>query len=95
MASRLFHRTLLLAAFLVGAVQLSGGRSGLLAVVVSGVWFAGAHLRRRHAWRAAGVVVAVVLGLGLAALDVFDVDLGEKPQFLELRDGEDIATWLK
>ncbi|MEY4830943.1 MAG: hypothetical protein RLZZ562_2739 [Planctomycetota bacterium] len=33
------------------------------------------------------------LGLGLAALDVFDVDLGEKPQFLELRDGEDIATW--
>jgi hypothetical protein len=32
-------------------------------------------------------------GFGLAALDVFDVDLGEKPQFLELRDGEDIATW--
>lgn len=33
------------------------------------------------------------LGLGLAALDVFDVDLGEKPRLLALRDGEDLAKW--
>ena len=33
------------------------------------------------------------LGLGLAALDVFDVELGEKPKFVALRDGEDIARW--
>lgn len=33
------------------------------------------------------------LGLGLAALDVFDVDLGERARLLSLRDGEDLANW--
>lgn len=33
------------------------------------------------------------LGLGLAALDVFDVELGDKPKFVALRDGEDITRW--
>lgn len=33
------------------------------------------------------------LGLGLSALDVFDVDLGERARLVALRDGNDIATW--
>lgn len=33
------------------------------------------------------------LGLGLAALDVFDVDLSEKPRFLAFRDGESLGDW--
>ncbi|MGE3174528.1 MAG: 4'-phosphopantetheinyl transferase superfamily protein [Planctomycetota bacterium] len=33
------------------------------------------------------------LGLGLAALDVFDVELGERARFTALRDGEDVAQW--
>lgn len=33
------------------------------------------------------------LGLGLSALDVFDVDLGPTARLLELRDGQDLARW--
>ncbi len=33
------------------------------------------------------------LGLGLSALDVFDVDLGETPRLLALRDGQDLGQW--
>ncbi len=33
------------------------------------------------------------LGLGLSALDVFDVDLGERARFVALRDGQDVAEW--
>ncbi len=33
------------------------------------------------------------LGLGLAALDVFDVDLGQTPRFLSFRDGEKLDDW--
>jgi 4'-phosphopantetheinyl transferase len=33
------------------------------------------------------------LGLGLAALDVFDVDIGERARLLALRDGQDVQRW--
>ena len=33
------------------------------------------------------------LGLGLAALDVFDVDLGERARLLALRDGQVLEDW--
>lgn len=33
------------------------------------------------------------LGLGLSALDVFDVDIGERARFLALRDGQELSEW--
>lgn len=57
---------LLLVAFLVGAVQLSGGRSGLLAVLVGGAWFVVGYVRAQRWARAAGVIAALVLGVLVA-----------------------------
>lgn len=57
---------LLVTGFLVGAVQLSGARSGLLAVSIAGAWFAAVHVRARRWGRVGGVVAAIALGLVLS-----------------------------